>query len=443
MPVLIPATILFDEEQMQLYARWQTEQPYIPQNRYDTLPTAFEYEEYVTWRDQLRGHYPFETPSSNSVSVDDTTEDTGGYPSSIVQDSDSKALVAKMCKHPLHPLTEERGLQELPKRCPLCIMRAHLSLLATLEERWAQLGGPWRQCDWVDEAQRAQYQIGTRAYHRAKVDMINTMEDVEDWVEIESQWETNHPGADVTVAAPFSAKAAMELFEKEHSHLIAPSSGSLEDGKSEANVLRVEEKSKSTPTQPLKRNQDVSFTPDTLDTHNRPNTAYSRACTGYDPESPYSCPDEEGWQDTSFIKDYRYCLSQCRILLMVYDPEKTPDVIYKDLNVGPDRGDNRHVDRLHMLVAEWLSTQADEERLWHMESLSNTTDLFFVHTADWDEGDNFDMFYHHTTLVGTLLEAYARMIGDIDEDEVQADNEMKEGSESKGGDSEMSFPESG
>jgi hypothetical protein len=94
-----------------------------------------------------------------------------------------------------------------------------------------------------------------------------------------------------------------------------------------------------------------------------------------------------------------------------------PYVSYVDLNDGEDKGDNKHVERLQEIVADVLSRMNADDRLRWTQSLAGTSDIFFVHRDDWGEGDEFDTFSMSPTLVGTLAETYARLIGDIDEEE--------------------------
>ncbi|KAF2787963.1 hypothetical protein K505DRAFT_287001, partial [Melanomma pulvis-pyrius CBS 109.77] len=393
-------------------------QPHVPQVRYGTLPTAFEYEDYLHWCAQKRECYRPVIPDGDLPQLE--------YSSSLEIRRDWRIFQkAEKCKHPLHPthpanfaalkkeLNEKENMDdeedgevedEAPRclRCPVCTMRAHLNFNKALLEKWADIGGPWRELNKLRELLKLdpkgrQYDASKKANHRAKVDMINTVHEFEDWAEAEKNWEVDNWDTHVRAVEQYSAGEAVRIFYDETKFPAILASNAL---------------GQCTPT-PEKPKKKLAFTPDTSDTKNRPRCFYSRNCITYDPDSPHSCLDEDGWDNTSFHHDHLYAISQCRILRVVYEPG-CPYLKYYDLNAGKDRGDNMHVTRLQKEVADWVESR--EARTEWINYLATASDIFLVLKEDWTDGDDWDRFEIVSTLAETRLAPYARLIGDLEDD---------------------------
>ncbi|KAF2654472.1 hypothetical protein K491DRAFT_679632 [Lophiostoma macrostomum CBS 122681] len=485
MALEISATFLFGEKELKLYQRWQLTQPSISSERYGLLPTAFEYEDYLFWRDHLRQRYlpgggnfieglPAEeegayagqeeeakqeqeaeqgqesepkhelelkqeqednekdkigeedpsiesaqdTPQQNPTPPEQVDGAPENETAQAEQEEDRQLYAtASKCQHPLHPTHPSNSLEpgEISPpilRCPLCKMRAHITFLTVLSSRWVDLGGPWRRWNMEADPQALNYTTGTRSYHRAKLDLVREVYAQEEWAEAENVWEAGHPGGVDESVQQYGANAALDLLRREYTYPMTTvdGNGAVVEG---FGTLGSDEQERSTP-----KAKTVVFTPDTCDTRGRPNLYFYRVYTPlYDPETcPHAAPDPEGWLDTSFMKDHMYAVSQARILLLLHDPS-VPYVTYVDLNDGDDKGENKHVERLQEIVADVLSRKDAEDRGRWSQMLAGTSDIFFVHRDDWGEGDEFDTFSMSPTLVGTLAETYARLIGDIDEEE--------------------------
>ena len=70
--------------------------------------------------------------------------------------------------------------------CPVCIVQLHHNLIDALSKKWKEVGGPWRNVVLADNNERLKYSNTNRAYHKAKVDLINTMRYLEDVAEEEA-----------------------------------------------------------------------------------------------------------------------------------------------------------------------------------------------------------------------------------------------------------------
>jgi hypothetical protein len=156
-----------------------------------------------------------------------------------------------------------------------------------------------------------------RAYYKAKTGLVNAMDSIEDIAHSEAAWELAKPGVHVEEATrEYAATKAVEKYRK---GIKFPAE--LAEDKSEIR----------TPPRKIQKKKRLSYFPGTpQDTRHRPNCFYSRGMTSYDPESPHACPDDEGWADYSFSRDWEYNVRQCRLLLC--DKESSPpNVTYREL----------------------------------------------------------------------------------------------------------------
>ncbi|KAF2866015.1 hypothetical protein BDV95DRAFT_245254 [Massariosphaeria phaeospora] len=411
----IPASTLFDEKDIKLYVRWQRSNPGLPQERYGTLPTAFEYQEYMYWRDHLRWSHLPRVAGLNFIGLNEVLAATGREQNPAY----NRFTQATTCHHPLHPAhpvviaagkSTEHDDQLIALLCPFCMIQVHLDLLNALEKRFIILGGPWKSEPGVDVQQ---YSRTNASCHRAKLDLIKTVYNFEAWAEAECMWENLHLDQDVDVVKQFDARQALKLWRGEN---INPA---LLEGEASSQLTLVADTGKeATPVSNKgKKSRKVSFqfgTPE--DTKHRSNALFSRSCPTYDPASTHSCPDTDGWYDTSFLRDYHYSIRQCRILCMDQDTV-LPYITYHDLNSGPDRGENVHVERLIGLVEGWLANESAHDRSLWQQYLARSGGMFVVQKQDETNGDDFDWFTIVETLAGTTLEEHARNVGDLDEED--------------------------
>jgi hypothetical protein len=396
-PKVVPkASALFSPYEIGLYKHWRQSALGIAGEKDDDLllPTAFEYMDFLQWRPRQRAK------NGGVAEAEEKLADPAfaGY------------VLAERCKHPLHPgdprldaqrqqdnESEEEG-EEQDKIfwCSMCVLQIHLKLLAELWEKWLDSGGPWRVLRPGSTGE--DFQVGKRAYYKRKTDLVNDVENLEDIARLEAAWEAAHPAMDVEVAHPYSAKTAAEVYAK--------------GVQFPARLADVDRAAPQTPVNkgPKKR---LSYSPDTPeDTRHRSSAMFARNCTAYDLESPHRCPEGNGWVETSFKNSWEYNVRQCRTLLCNKDPSD-PDVTYRELS------DDYSKDNLIKGIEEWFGKMQEEWKGPWANILLNTTDMFLV----WndppcaEEGDtDFNYWDRAETLVDTNLEAHARQIGDISED---------------------------
>lgn len=146
-----------------MYLRWQALQPSIPPHRHGTLPTAFEYEDFVIWRsNQHLRHLPPGIPGASFLNLSKILANAGAEETeeNIEQLEAAGWTIAQKCKHPLHPAhpdvfamegAEEGEIEEPVLRCPLCVLRAHMKFMSALVENWEHLGGLWRALHHEDD----------------------------------------------------------------------------------------------------------------------------------------------------------------------------------------------------------------------------------------------------------------------------------------------------
>ncbi|ORY14266.1 hypothetical protein BCR34DRAFT_599258 [Clohesyomyces aquaticus] len=421
----IPASLLFGNKEMKMYHRFQIQHATVPIYRYYTIPTAFEYDDYLKWRDNERQKYipppkrELQAPEAKDKVNDDGLPEWKGF------------ALTKKCRHLLHPShapareskadsdvesgSDDDGdgdsdgqsqakseLEVAFDMCPVCTVRIHLNYLQILVERWADEGGPW------PSAQSPNYRTAYRAYSIARVDLVNTIFDLEEWVEAEVEWEKQHPGTEVKATEEFSASTALQIWKDEN--------------RFPAYLMNGPEEEKEVVGEKVKK--AVRFTEETSFAATRPNELHWRNSKKYDPFGRNACPSELGWEDTSFSRNHLYAISQCRVLLVwSLEPENPCSKLgWKSLNDGSTRGDNKHVDRLLLMVEEWLENTPDGERFAWIHSLAHTTDLWVVFRHDCTESEEFDNFKAFPSLNGTdlehLREQFRETLGlDLDEEE--------------------------
>ncbi|KAL5114465.1 hypothetical protein ACEQ8H_007662 [Pleosporales sp. CAS-2024a] len=383
-----------------------------------SIPTAQEYAEFQQWRTEERARQSPSVPFLASAA------------SNMEKDSEreiSEFTRAQKCKHILHPAhtdmtvmelatlsdttSDEEKVDETISWCPMCTLRQHDSLIEALYTKWTDLGGPWRAATLPSTQERIAYSDTNRAYQKARVDLVNTMSRFESMAEQEANWNLAHTDRGMDNVMEYSATAALHEYRKSISF-----PARLQDPVG----------SKSAPqTRAAKRLRErkLTYSADTPDdTAHRPQALWARSTASHDPDSPHACPSEEGYEDTSYFNNWHFSVSQCRILICYCPDTEDDELRYRDLNAGPDRGlDNPHVQRLIRIIEELVAKKTPEEQLKWISYLKATSDIMLV----YDESDGFfdennDMFTHFDgtpTLLGSQVEAWARLVGDIDDEE--------------------------
>jgi hypothetical protein len=112
--------------------------------------------------------------------------------------------------------------------------------------------------------------------------------------------------------------------------------------------------------------------------------------------------------------------------LCYYDDEASLDLKYRELNGGSSEfgSENPAVVGLIRHIETWMGTLDDAERERWVQYLNKTADVFLVFNDGEQEGGNSEVSFTHfqpvDSLVGSHVEAYARRIGDIDDEEWEA-----------------------
>jgi hypothetical protein len=409
------ASVLFTLIELRVYQRWRSLYVYgVADDDFTPVPNAFEYAAYKEWRASERA----QTLPRNPISASDTCEtesETENEDVPKVQTEMKGFVIAEKCRHPLHPAhvkqhiprswIEDGEIPDTPSHCPVCILALHRYLIEALSEKWKELGGPWRRAAITDNDERAKYSETLRAYHKAKVALVNAMRGFEEEVEEERKWELAHPERDIEVVKEQGAKKVLDLYER---GIVYP-----------ARLAEPDQVPHATPRSKRSRTKHQTYSYDTPDnTKHRPQSAWNRGGSCYDPDSPHACPSDEGYWDTSYYSDWRFAISQCRILLMRFIPD-IPELQYSDVNAGPDRGlGNPHVKALIQLVEGFLACMEPTVKERWIRCLQHIGEMFLVWQAlDYEGDEAFNAWSCHGTLIGSVVEAYVRRIGDIDDEE--------------------------
>jgi hypothetical protein len=388
------ASALLSPRELQKYKEWRFPESNAVISGDDgsvLLPTAFEYADFLDWRtaQRMRQSVP---------PADSEDEDTDAFGKKIKNPEHEGFALADHCGHPLHPgysgVLDEMEEGDLIPWCPMCTLRIHLQLLAELWDKWLRVGGPWRILP--PGTTGDEFIIAKRAYYQRKVDFVNAMDGVEDIARMEVAWEVEHPATDFEAVKAFGATKAVEAYCKGISF-----------------PAQLAEAKQALPPRitPKKRLSYSSGTPEK--TRNRPNAFYARRCTSYDPDSPHACPDKEGWAETSFKNDWEYNVRQCRLLYCDKDPS-LPNVVYRELF------DEKSKDHLVKGINSWFTIMDPRWIPAWQNNMLATTEIFLVWRDEKcpnGDDDRFNNWEKVETLVGTNLEAYARRIGDTDEEE--------------------------
>jgi hypothetical protein len=403
------ASVLFTPLELRVYQRWRSLYVYeIEDDDFTPVPNAFEYAAYKEWRANERAQ---DLPQ-NSMSASDVCETESEIENEEAPKAEEEVkgfVIAEKCRHPLHPAhvkqrvpgywIEDGEIPDTPSHCPVCTLALHRNLIEALSEKWKELGAPWRRAAITDNDERAKYSETLRAYHKAKVALVNAMRGFEEAVEEEKEWEVAHPERDVEIVKEHGAKKALEQYE---TGIAYP-----------ARLAEPDQVLPATPSSKRARTKHQTYSYDTPNnTKHRPQGVWLRGGSSYDADSPHACPSDEGYWDTSYYRDWRFAISQCRILLVRYDSD-TGEPQYSDKNTGPYRRlTNPHVRALIKLVERGIrNATLNEQCLQQMGS------MFLV----WHNGSRgeemFNAWSYHVTLVGTVVEAYARRAGDIDDAE--------------------------
>jgi hypothetical protein len=385
------ASVLFAPHELRLYLRWRSEQPVAsPSDKFPPFPDAYEYAAFLTWRAKertriLRKAHITDVPDNATVEQEDPIPDG--------------CAVAQICGHALHPATTTSGSEDI-SHCPVCVYKLHAALIAAIWEKWLDLEGPWHGSDHADNAERTAYNNTNRAYHTAKVALVNAMQDIEDKAALEENWAEAHH-----VANAYGTVKALELYQ---TSIDFPTTSGV-----------APQTPLSTPAKRrLKEKKKIEYSPDTPEnTRHRPQSLWSRTMSSHDPNSPHACPSDEGYWDTSYCNDWHFNVSQCRILLCSYPDEETLKLEYRDLNAGPDRGlEIPGVEHLITLLERHIAKQNARDQQWWYRYLRSTSDIFLVFREEGDE-EMFSAFEKVEGLLGSHVEEYAREIGEIDDEE--------------------------
>jgi hypothetical protein len=89
---------------------------------------------------------------------------------------------------------------------------------------------------------------------------------------------------------------------------------------------------------------------------------------------------------------------------------------YVGLNGGEGKGENEHVIRLPELVMHWAASLEPNTRQQYLERCFLTSDIFIVYKENFSAGKDFDSFVSSSSLVGTCVGEYARLIGELEKE---------------------------
>jgi hypothetical protein len=385
------ASVLFAPFELRLYLRWRSQQPDVePADTTPPVPNAYEYAAFQTWRAEERIRV---LPQSY---IGDVLDDFSGAQDDPIPED---CAVAQICGHALHPATTTQDSLDI-SHCAVCTYNLHTTLMTALWKKWKALGGPWRVADSADSAERNAYNHTNRAYHAAKCALVNAIQDVEDKAALEDSWHEPYH-----IANAHGAVKALEMYKE---GINFPSTS----GMAPHTPL-------STPAKwRLKEKKKIAYAPDVPETTNhRPQTLWSRTTSSHDADSPHACPSDEGYWDTSHYNDWRFSVSQCRILLCSYPSDESLKLEYVDLNTSPNRGmDNPAVQHLIILLERYISKQSAANQARWYAYLRGTSDIFLVWRSEGDE-ELFSLWEKVGGLVESHVEEYAREIGEIDDEE--------------------------
>jgi hypothetical protein len=197
------------------------------------------------------------------------------------------------------------------------------------------------------------------------------------------------------VVEPYCAKEAVRLFREQTAY---PNGSVDKDVMDLEEAINEDESSSdnSTPYVAKQPKKKLTWTAETpQETGHTTTHRYNRPCMfWYNPHSPHACQDEEGWYDTSHMRDHIFALSQCRILRFVWSPgaDYTRYFDHDTTAISPEGtnfrrfGNNEHTRRLQSMVLQWLHTLQESEK-W-LKYLKTTADVFLVLKRDWSEEMN-------------------------------------------------------
>ncbi|KAH9877390.1 hypothetical protein IAQ61_002756 [Plenodomus lingam] len=409
------ASALFSDDELPWYLSWWQEHygREIRDAKEVALPTAYEYLDYMQW---MYRHESDPAQDEASEKREDTTLPPSNPTSSTAPAN--HAVRATRCKHLLHPghpasaptTAEPNGSNGgngncMAAWCPKCIMRIHVRMVNELWPRWTALGGPWRKVP--DGATGEDYAKAKEAFRIRKVDLVNAMEELESIAQLEAAWEAANPDAKISeVMKEQGASSTVDMYHQANTYL---------GESSKESILPPSAPETPMPTPWKAKRKRLSYSPGTPeDTRHRSYDKYARGCYTYDPKSPHACPDEEGWEDTALRQDWRFNVRQCRLLYCDKDPDE-PNVAYRELT------DDKSKDRLLASIDTWLATIERESIPSWITILKDTSDIFIAWECDEDDDKEevgFRNWQKIVTLVDTNLEAFARAVGDIDDEDI-------------------------
>ncbi|KAH7070287.1 hypothetical protein FB567DRAFT_455962 [Paraphoma chrysanthemicola] len=446
------ASILFAPFELRMYQRWRSRYIFsdLPNNN-APLPTALEYAAYQDWRAQERKR----CLPRNYINASDPVDVNSEHEAEEDYGEIDGAILATECKHPIHPAhasalaaspslsshIEDGEITDPPLYCPVCTLKAHQTLISAIYTKWTTLGAPWRDPPTTSPAEKAVYSATLRAYQKARVDLVNTISIFSHLADQESAWSLAHPESNTSYLQPYTATTAVQTYYDGITYpakLVDPNYISL---------------SLTTTPHPHSSKKKVTYSPTTpLTTRHRPSTLWTRTYPTHDPASPHACPHPEGWEDTSRYTDWKYVVAQCRILFCYPDPDDEgiyKKLKYDTLNPGPNGFEsettttNSAVHRLITVLETWMTAQTHDVQVQWVRYLRDISDIFLV-WKDAKDGDGFedrvggdgkdvfDGFQRVPRLVGSPVEAFARRVGDIDDEEWEGAMVERKSVEGKG-----------
>ncbi|KAF1999655.1 hypothetical protein P154DRAFT_576833 [Amniculicola lignicola CBS 123094] len=251
--------------------------------------------------------------------------------------------VASQCKHPLHPVDLTRwGCMSY---CPVCKVQMCAEFLEAILQAWVQ-SGAFRGFDPAGPApasesapEEAMWEPYRKCWHIVRTDLANYEQDLEDCSAEEVKLKKLH------LEKTYSCTRALQWLQESRVGEMPSEKEKAEEQQAHTGVFAKALKKAKSLVQPASK-KTVQFTKDTNFDERRPSWQYCRyasfetedgeAVELYQP-GRWACPTEEGWEDTSRMRDFLYTLSQCKLILASsYDISPTFNSwVIPDENEGP------------------------------------------------------------------------------------------------------------
>jgi hypothetical protein len=222
-PTSLSASIIFSKKEMKHYLQWQrqTLNPKRSRTSLGHLPTAAQYHEFTTWCEarkqrqqqedayaafsgawqlsrELEGHLNPKSLTSVGEMEHDVQSSTrrDRHDSPQEQEREAQPIIARSCKHPLHPCTSESAEDNnggAVDTCPCCIISTHLkymNLLSAVVSRTEDDSLSNFNAD-------GEHGLALRAWHAGKLELVRAVCKFEKIGCVEAEWEALHPLARV------------------------------------------------------------------------------------------------------------------------------------------------------------------------------------------------------------------------------------------------------